>query len=237
MSLSRLSILLAIGLLGDAATAVCTNWTQDTYSVDDASSFSTTYSIPVDVLVCPSDATANCYFNQQSYDITDKRELRADNMISPLVLPDDEMEAIFQLAQDGFNQEIPKNPREFIDRNGTVTSTTLDEDSIILEVQPGKNKTLLWVSFHLYSTGVLSGCTNETLNNLTVMATSPYLTQDKQRNNMTVLAGGWASVSSNATNSTQDGDDESGAGSLRTSIGSVAGTLMMALTVAGLLVC
>lgn len=242
-----LNIFLVTSLLADIAAAVCTNWTQ--VGVDINGDILRHY-IPVDVLLCPSDAKEICYFNQKSYDITDKRELLSSDLLSSLAFTDEDTEVIFKLAQDGFNEKVPESPREFVDRNGTVTTTTLDKDAIALRAEPGMNTTLMWFSFRLYSTGILSGCTNETLNNLTITATSSYLTEDEE------MAGVWGSISKNVTNpngthdddsksrvgdddeksGVQDGGAKSGAESFRISPSSIIGALMMSLTVVGFVI-
>jgi hypothetical protein len=228
---SRLSLLLGTAVLGDVAAAVCTNWTQGRVLVDGTNGFANTYSIPVDSVVCSANATKDCYFTRQDYEVTDKRDLFVTVNMDPLGLSDEETDAIFKLAQDGFNNEVTQQ-REFITRNGTVTTTTLSESSRILQAKPGKNVTLFWTSYHLYSTGTLSGCSNETLNNMTVTATAPYLAQDEDQNNKTVLAGSWGSVANSIVNSSShgtSGDDKNRAVSLYTSTGSMVGMLMMVL--------
>ncbi|KAI1847534.1 hypothetical protein JX266_006386 [Neoarthrinium moseri] len=201
--LTGVSILLAIALLGCTVGATCTGWKHDRISLDDGSQFSNHYSVFLDQLACPINATEDCQFARRSYDITAERDLVNGGGRS-LDLPSDEAEAIFRLAQDSFNKEInrgnTKNTttlKEFITRNATVSTQSLQilgEDSIILQVEPGTNETLLWTSFYMYSTGTLDGCTNETLNNMTITAAAPYLTQEPRLNNLTVLAGTWAAA-------------------------------------------
>ncbi|KAJ3560762.1 hypothetical protein NPX13_g9193 [Xylaria arbuscula] len=208
------TVLTGLALWSGTTSAVCTGWDQTNRNIDDGSAFSTSQSQVVDNLLCPADSQSSCHFDRKSYDITAERILYNSNIRS-LDLPKDEADAIFQLAQDGFNEETPKlRPKwEFKTiktKVSTESTNILYYDSPILEVKPGLNKSLLWTSFYGYSAGVLSGCTNETLNNMTITAATPYLQKEPRLNNQTVLAGTWGSVAP-----IDDDDDDSGVSSLK----------------------
>lgn len=207
--------------LAGTTTAVCTNWEQGRAHIDDGGSFSNHYTKSVDQLTCPASSDDDCEFAPKYYDFTAERDLLGAGGLPLGDLPEDELEAIFQLAADGFAQEFPASNGSNGSTNSTVEFKTLTTtlstqdlpDSVdqVLEVDPAVNKTLTWTSYYVYSTGTLSGCSNETLNNVTVTAAAPYFTQDGSRNNQAVLAGGWGSISSNITGQQQGQDDAQGA--------------------------
>ncbi|KAI0198228.1 hypothetical protein F4808DRAFT_267018 [Astrocystis sublimbata] len=211
MHFTASTTLIGLALWSSTASAVCTGWDQDHFSIDDGSRFSTHFSQTVDVMQCPADSQSSCQFDRKSYDITAERALESG--VRSLDLPEDEADAIFKLVQRAFNKELNSNKTwEFktIETNVSTESTNiLGTDSIILEVKPGENKSLEWTSFYAYSFGMLSGCTNETLNNMTVMAATPYLDKEPRLNNRTVLAGTWGSVVPH------DDDNDSGASSFK----------------------
>ncbi|KAI0127560.1 hypothetical protein BJ170DRAFT_625965, partial [Xylariales sp. AK1849] len=232
-----LRALVGIALLAGRAAAVCIGWEQKSESIQTAYSYSSRDTQVVDQLACPADAKADCLFDRKSYDITIDRHIVGDVFGTWLDLPDEEADGIFKLAQDGFNKAIKAIYRDddnrnqsydFITRKATVTTSYLLSDDSILEVEPAINKSLAWVPFSIYSTGVLSNCSNGTLNDWTVTATASYLKQDKALNNMTVMAGTWAASSSNAT------DQPNGAPSLvkRSTSSVIAGLMVVTMILA-----
>ncbi|KAK7920298.1 hypothetical protein PG985_008320 [Apiospora marii] len=80
-------------------------------------------------------------------------------------------------------------------------------------VEPGSGAKLKWKSFWRTSTGVLSGCSNETLNGLRVTIGGPYLTINENTNS-TTIAGTWAKSKSVAVGPKNDGASLRGMGGL-----------------------
>ncbi|KAK6069397.1 hypothetical protein SCUP234_10709 [Seiridium cupressi] len=227
--------LVGITLLAGSVAAVCTNWTQERTNMDTGSDFSAHESPLVDQLACPADSDSNCYFTRKSYTITAERELLSEGGF-PLGLPEDEADAIFQLAQDGYNNATTSRIsnttvyREFVTRTGTVTTMYAGATDLILQVKPAYSATLEYTPFLLYSWGTLSGCSNETLNNATIMATAPYLAVDEHQGNQTVIAGTWGS---SAYNMTED-DKENGVASFvqRSTSSAIAGLMVSTVVLA-----
>ncbi|KAI0509182.1 hypothetical protein F5B22DRAFT_617985 [Xylaria bambusicola] len=200
--------LIGLALWSSAASAVCTGWDHDRIVIDDAYGFSNHQTQALDNMICPADSQSSCHFSPRTYDITAERTLESG--IHTLDLPEDETDAIFKLAQDAFNEDV-KEPWEFKTIKTNVSSE-VEAGTIILEVKPGINKTLLWTSFYGYSIGVLSGCTNETLNNMTVMAGTPHFQKEPRLNNRTVLAGTWGASWPNDDDNAEDDDDDDDSG-------------------------
>ncbi|CAJ2509038.1 Uu.00g140640.m01.CDS01 [Anthostomella pinea] len=134
---------------------------------DTGSSFTTTYNTFVDNLVCPSDSGEDCAFPTHSYDITIERVLEIRSA-QRLCLPADEADAIFKLATQNYRSELVNGNLtfEFISRDASVDTSELGgwgHISPILEVEPGMNKTLYWTPFMVRSSGILGGCSNDSL--------------------------------------------------------------------------
>ncbi|KAL7626547.1 hypothetical protein AAE478_003319 [Parahypoxylon ruwenzoriense] len=230
-----LRALMGIAMLAGTAAAVCSSWDPENSRMDTPSGFSNIYTQEVDQMVCPADSDEDCHFDRKSYDITAERDLLNDGGL-PLDLNDqEELDAIFKLAADVFNKAIPggntTEPREFITRKATVNTGSLMANSGILEVEPAINKSLVWTSYYAYSTGILSGCSNETLNNKKVTAAAPYLVRDENedQNDQTVLAGGWGSVFYNITE--RDNNKNEGLSLMKRSTSSAISGLLVVITV------
>jgi hypothetical protein len=184
-------------------SANCTTWT-DAHSLSDiSSSFSNEFEQTIATLVCPLSDNVTCTFGRQTYQITISRNLNIS--ASPA-----DVDNIFDLAQQYYGAGTNFTTGPFVTRTTNISTTdSRTVDQSLLEVAPGKNKSLLWVPYMKYSFGNLGGCSNTSLNGVGVRAAASYLTTDM--NNNTVVAGGWGAITSNAT--TNDG--KSTAGSLR----------------------
>ncbi|KAI0160122.1 hypothetical protein GGR57DRAFT_520239 [Xylariaceae sp. FL1272] len=206
-----LSLILGLSLLQSTTATGCAIFDITGTYRDDGTSFSTSHSILLETKQCPRDATENCAFEQKTYDITAQRELSNGSSIDLLYLPQDEVEAIFDLVGDALTEDWYPNQNHtkvnFSTISTTVDSHIFESDSTFLEIEPNQNKTLHWTGYYISAWGTLSNCTNTTLNNLTVTASTPYYTQQAKYNNRTMLAG---QISASWTNIT----DESGAMSL-----------------------
>ncbi|KUJ15042.1 uncharacterized protein LY89DRAFT_686605 [Mollisia scopiformis] len=192
MFLSLLTSLLIFAVT-PLTSANCTTFTDTRSLADTGSSFSNEFEQVVDILTCPSKSNETCMFPRKSYDITIPRYLNISASPS-------DADNIFSLAQQYYgigsrNYTAPP----FITRNTTISTTnTRQASDLLLEVEPGKNKSLVWVPYMLYSFGNLGGCSNTSLDGVGVRAAAPYLTNDT--NNNTVIAGGWGAFTSNITN-------------------------------------
>jgi hypothetical protein len=244
-----LRIPLGIIVLGDFAAAICINWTQESARIDNDSNRNSFWAIYVEALACPADAEFDCHFTPKPYHVTDKRGFYSATDFETPVLSEEEMDDIFQLAQDGFNSKFPEaEPREFITRNGTVsTAVDWDDDWLhdgLLVVEPGWEDTLQWISYRMYSIGTLDGCSNEALNNMSVVAHAPYLRRDPHQGNRIVLAGHWSkfgtrtllpstdnssSPNSNGYEADSSSNSKNNITSPETLTGSVSGMLMVTL--------
>ncbi|KAI4593432.1 hypothetical protein KJ359_009322 [Pestalotiopsis sp. 9143b] len=139
-----------------------------------------------------------------SYDITASRDLTKSGDVD-LQLSDEESDAIFNLARDAYNSAFNRVGMNVTNATFETIQTTVSFDgqdssySSYRTVEPGTNKTLYWTAFYQYSVGTLNGCTNDTLNNMTVTAAAPYYTKDDD--NRTVIAGSWSASWHNTTES------------------------------------
>lgn len=220
----RCHLFLAFTSLSGYASAICTGWAPYGAMSDEPRTFSNNYAQVVDQLVCPANAIQDCDMGQKSYNITAARDLYTAGEVR-LGLSTEEADAIFKLGQAAYDVETQSNvSSNFITLNATVSTTS--NDSIVTTVEPGTNNTLLWNTFYKYSRGTLSGCSNDTLNNMMVIAAAPYQTLDQ--NNQTVLAGGWMSVSLN-TNGTSGDATSAAVSALGGARSSVAMPLLMAI--------
>ena len=206
---SLLKVLLAFAHMRDVVDAYCTSWTDGRTDVHSFEwGWSTRYKQSVETIECPP-GTQHCRFAAEKiYNITVERDLYT-TVDMPLIVPDEEKDAIFQLAQAFFNRG--KNvSHDFMTIRTNVSSATSYVPPSFLDIPPAIRKSLNWNSFYLYSTGVLGGCSNESLNGMTVTAATPYYTKSVYRANQTVLAGSWSTGSFNTTRD----EETSGAGSL-----------------------
>jgi len=185
-------------------SANCTTFGGTRWQSDGVDGVSNEFEQVVDILACPTSNTT-CTFNRKTYTITIPRQLNISASTA-------DADSIFYLAQMYYgtgarNYTAPP----FITRTTTISTTdTRQVSDSILEVEPGKNKSLTWIPYMLYSFGNLGGCTNTSLDGVGVRAAAPYLTNNT--NNVTVLAGSWGAVTDNITS-----DGNYAAGSLRSS--------------------
>ncbi|ETS88159.1 hypothetical protein PFICI_01987 [Pestalotiopsis fici W106-1] len=203
---SKNCVLLALTLVSSQADAICTNFTDTTFSADTGGSYQTGNGVYVNSLACPSSEKQSCSMaNVTSYDITVPRKLLHSG--DPLGLSEEESDAIFEMAKDAYNDAYYSNSsnNHFKNASFETIQTRVDFDgqdpanSIFSTVEPGTNKTLIWGGLYQYAAGTLGGCTNDTLNNMRVVAQGPYYTTDK--NNRTVVAGSWQASWHNITES------------------------------------
>lgn len=190
----RYSFLETLALLAIAPiiSADCTNFTDIRWQSDSAYSFSNEYEQIVEILACPLADNKTCMFTRQTYDITIPRELNISASSA-------DVDNIFYLASQAYGAWPANYTRDpFITRNTTVSTlnSRVVSDSL-LEVAPGKNKSLVWIPYMRYSFGILGGCSNTSLDGVGVRAAAPYLTNDT--NNNTVVAGSWGASISNIT--------------------------------------
>lgn len=178
-------------------SANCTNWTSTRWSADGPSGYSNYGFIPLETLECPTGPNKTCTIARKSYDITAERKLNISASAA-------DIDNIFDLAQAGYGPRMNYTAPPFITRMTTVSSQDLSD--IFVDVEPGMNKTLGWVPFLLYSSGILGECSNESLNGVGVMATAPYLMNNTQ--NISSVGGTFMASSQNST-------EENAAGSLR----------------------
>ncbi|KAH8662554.1 hypothetical protein BX600DRAFT_551281 [Xylariales sp. PMI_506] len=197
--------LLGAVLLAQLSAAVCTNWTETDTNIDTGTQFTNHFAHYVDQLACPEDGK-DCSISSHLVNILIKPEVDDGNLQS-LNLPQDEIDAIVPMAKAGYIAEW--NTLNGFNAS-TVTFTPLTANLStgsagppFLDVEPGKNKTLYWVSFMMYSYGTLNSCTNESLNGMSVAVVAPYLHLDS--NNNTVVAGSWYAVMDNITTSGTSG--------------------------------
>lgn len=196
-------ILLASALMLRHVGAVCTNWTVISNGYDDARSFSTIHSIPVVHRACPYHGPEKCSLDEaDSYDINAIRDIYMATKL--LQLPEKESSAIFNLARDAYNSDFAGSPNFVNATFESIIKTTVYPDKFFRDnywlVEQGLNKTLFWTAYYQWSVGTLSGCTNNTLNNKTIIAAAPYYTLGDD--NRTVIAGSWSVSWSNTTIST-----------------------------------
>ncbi|EKD18805.1 hypothetical protein MBM_03047 [Drepanopeziza brunnea f. sp. 'multigermtubi' MB_m1] len=103
-----------------------------------------------------------------------------EHSTSPSV-SDADRDNIFALVAAAYNNNNNNNNnslpsasrRPFASMNTTISSQVISP--LFLQVAPGKNATLGWVAFRLYSPGTLGGCANASLNGLGIRAASPHL--------------------------------------------------------------
>lgn len=214
---SPIEFLLGVLILVDTTAAVCTNWTHRpnrrghwsvrVYGYDDRT---------VDTLVCPADAGNDCDFSQRAYDfnITVKPGIYTRNSedgfsrLEPLVLPDEEADAIFEMAEDGFNREESRRDRRHLDF-ATIEGPLPTPPRKCLKVRAGYTARLHFTPVLVLSRGTLGGCSNETLNNLTVTAaTSEFLYGGWDR--PIVIAGAWGAVPTWTPHAGHEGDEDDG---------------------------
>ncbi|KAK8039841.1 hypothetical protein PG993_008252 [Apiospora rasikravindrae] len=185
-------IFAAAAVLSGTAAAVCTKWEQgDTSQESMNTGFSTDHGQnPHHIVVNPDVYT------------TTGGAARDRLMLAS----QEETDAIVKLAQDGYNKAVNNNRR--LQQKKNVTTTGPEQDAVgefkTLEatihpflfalsdrtVEPGSSATLNWLPFFRYSTGVLSGCSNETLDGRRVTVGAPYLAKEA-RKNASSIAGTW----------------------------------------------
>ncbi|KAK7949032.1 uncharacterized protein PG986_009918 [Apiospora aurea] len=223
-------IFAAVAVLSGTAAAVCTKWEQgDTSQESMNNGFSTDHGQVFERLACPAGAKSPCPFEQKPHHIVVKPDISSSvpKGREPLGLTSqDETDAIVRLAQDGYNKAVSSNRR--LQQKMNVTNTGPSQEVVgefrTLEatihpflfaisdrtVEPGSSATLNWLPFFRYSTGVLSGCSNETLNGRRVTVGAPYLSKEA-RTNGSSIAGTWTKGS--VTEANHD-DKKSGASGL-----------------------
>jgi hypothetical protein len=171
--------------------------------MDTGSSFLNTFGRLVDNLACPRNSDHSCLIAQRNYDVTLDRQLFNGSTLPEYTLNQlDEVDSIFSLAAQGFYKDhflLLKNVTkgyEFTTRTATVSTEHLSSrsKSVLLTVEPGKNKSLIWIPFVMYSAGILGDCSNTSLNGLEVTAISGYMALDSQ--NQSALAGTWSAGTS-----------------------------------------
>ncbi|KAH9907278.1 hypothetical protein F4778DRAFT_529575 [Xylariomycetidae sp. FL2044] len=198
---TQLLSLLSVLVFSGVASAVCTGWEQERIYMDTSSTFSNTHFQTVDTKACALSAEEPCRFDRKAYALTAPRSLTRSGDQELTGLSAEDSDAIWRLAEDGWNREASDDGRrnatavKFETLEGEMSTATLDQNSVILEIEPGQNKTLMYTFFYRTTRGTLSGCTNETLNNLSVTAAAPYLTQDARLGNQTIIAGTWSAAS------------------------------------------
>ena len=225
----------AVLCLAGPAAAVCTKWKQEGTSQEDMThGYSGDHEIPLEQLACPADAAAPCPFDESSpHRIEVAPDMYAHTHgIERLTLASDaETAAILQLAQDGFRAQAADDSdsapvadfrfqtlRETVypfrnvrhadhDRAAGEPQQTVPYTDSDRTVEPGSVAKLKWKSFWRTSTGVLSGCTNETLNGLHVVVGGPYLTMNEFTNS-TSIAGTWAKGKASAAGPSSDKRNE-----------------------------
>lgn len=74
-------------------------------------------------------------------------------------------------------------------------------------MEAGKWPELRWSAYHVFSYGVLGGCTNETLNGKVVQVTAPYSGPKQNATQTRLLDGQWRKNSDNLT--TEDDPEKS----------------------------
>ncbi|KAG4415386.1 hypothetical protein IFR04_011482 [Cadophora malorum] len=201
-------------------SATCTNWTRtrDRWYDGLLTAVSPSLYIPLESLACPLSTTSNttCTISRKTYPITVPRRLNIS--ATEYNLSDAEFENIFSLASTSFGllRTNDSAPPPFISRNTTVSSEDLS--GVFVDVEPGKNRTLYWVPYLLYSYGILGECANgsERLNGVGLLGNAPYLWANEM--NVSVVRGSFAARTENLTVDEGAGDaddDENGAGRLR----------------------
>ncbi|KAI1817263.1 hypothetical protein GGS20DRAFT_533337 [Poronia punctata] len=234
---SLTTLALSLGLLTPNVAAVCTGWRQLSVYQDTGSRFSIQYSVAVENKICPANETEPCTFDSgKEYDVSCERHLLAQKQGPTTKSLDDidaeEAEAIYAMAERGFYEKFgiysddtgERKRRQFITRTGKV-SPVGELSRGFFDIQPGKKSTLEWVFFYQFSEGRLSNCTNKTLEDVVVSASSPYLFRDPEKGNRTVLAGTWTAGYENITDT-----DESAAVSVRAFSGGASyGVLVVGL--------
>ncbi|KAK8093724.1 hypothetical protein PG997_000409 [Apiospora hydei] len=224
-------IFAAVAVLSGTAAAVCTKWEQgDTSQESMNNGFSTDHGQVLERLDCPADAKSPCPFEQKPRHIVVKPEISSivPTGREPLVLASqEETDAIVRLAQDGYNRAVSNN-RRLQQKMNTTTAGPKQEATIRpflfaisdRTVEPGNSATLNWLPFFRYSTGVLSGCSNETLNGRRVTVGAPYLAREA-RTNGSSIAGTWTKGSV-----TDEKDDDAKSGASGLGKGSLGGVVL-----------
>ncbi|KAK8134616.1 hypothetical protein PG984_006628 [Apiospora sp. TS-2023a] len=234
--------------LSGFAGAVCTEWNQEGTSQEDMThGYSGDHEIALEQIACPADAAAPCPFEEGSpHRIVVTPDMWAHTHgIERLTLSsDEETAAILQLAQDGFRAQASddsdsapvakftfqtleetvypfRNVRHADhDRAGGEPQRTVPYTDSDRMVEPGSSAKLKWKSFWRTSTGILGGCTNNTLDGLRVIVGGPYLTMNEYTNS-TSIAGTWSKGKASAAGPS---DKRNGATSLKK--GSLGGVIL-----------
>lgn len=184
--------LVAVAVLSGTAAAVCTKWEHDSIRVETGANYALgDHSVSLESLDCPAGAGDPCRFEGNPHRVVAEPEVR-DGRFDPLPLSsDEERSAIIRLGQDAYNAEVG-GPRRSDVEFKTLAETIhpfADLDDALRTVPPGSKGSLYWDSYYRYSTGVLGGCTNASLNRINVTVGAPYAEPDRTKNNATGIAG------------------------------------------------
>jgi hypothetical protein len=194
-------------LLLSQISAECTNWTSTFWGADSQSSFTPSKSIILDIQYC--DGTENCYIPAKTYDIIAPRTLNIS------VSPVDE-ENIFTLARTGYYGRGNSSLGPMFTTLDTTITPIPAIDNVFLRIRPGFNHTLGFQPYMRKSHGLLSGCSNASLEGVGVEAMTPYMVNATMRTdyqqrvvNGSVVAGMLIATSNNVT---KDKEDKKSAG-------------------------
>jgi hypothetical protein len=160
-----IKLCLVILTLLTTISADCTNWTNTRWQTDGPNGYSTLNSISLESVACPSANKSGCMIPRKSYTVTIPRSLN----ISASAADTENIFALARTSKTGPNFTIPA----FEDRK--VTVSTFSIDSLFIEIEPGQNKTLLYLPYTMTSWGTLGGCTNKSLNGVGVLAMAAFV--------------------------------------------------------------
>ncbi|KAK8062717.1 hypothetical protein PG997_014814 [Apiospora hydei] len=140
---------------------------------------------------------------------------------SASALANDEAAAIYRMVEKAYNDKeakyangsaAPARSVKFAPLSGAVS--TADLGDAYFEVDEGDWAALRWGAYHVYSSGVLGGCSNETLNGKAAEVAAPYSGPKQNATQTRFLDGSWSKSSNKIGNNDtkqEEEDPDSGA--------------------------
>ncbi|KAK8054530.1 hypothetical protein PG994_009597 [Apiospora phragmitis] len=225
----RLQVPVAIVASATQALAVCTEWEHSRNYENSQAEIPTDNQLEIEHLECPARKEDCRLAGPKEYNVTAHpfielvgARVHGGNYPLPWALPRDEADAIYRLAEQGFNDEEdrarnrsarkdrPPHHHRFAPLAGTVSSANLSRS--MLDVGAGHNVSLGWNPYHVISNGVLGGCSNETLNGKLVAVAAPFRGPRQEVDQTRLLDGVWIKTGDGdkdgETNGTSDGEGD-----------------------------
>jgi hypothetical protein len=185
--LRNLCVPLVVLLLASTSAATCTTWNPTETWIDKPDHYMTAFTQDVDSFFCRGSSDQYCVFPQTTYNVTVDRVLftgaaPGDPPSGHRVDQGEDADAIWALATKSFynatfNTTSTIKGYEFVNRTAIISTKVIPSPSPLLNVQPSTNVTRQWIAFMMYSSGIVGGCSDSSLNGLNVTAASSYVNQ------------------------------------------------------------